>query len=426
MHSDGISSQSLPVTVTTGKARFKADLRLRAQVGAEADLDVIGIGAGAVVGIYANILELVAEIESTPTCLIETREFIDLNVGAYAHLDVVVDYKTLGPVPTVSTTLLTAPTATQCWKHRDAQGGGAPVTLNLTSVGSLPSPTATTLVTTSTLANGEASWPVIRTISAPPVTAVPTSESVLGLPVALVTPKYPMVNATATAGPASTLPLRPTAAQNSAEPVINSTTGPAGELVTSTVYSMALYTITMCAAGVVNCPAAYQQEVVATRTVNTYTTVCPAGADVTPPAAAPGVSMLEVEPVYHIMTQAVPLVPIVTPIVATFVPPSPVPKMPAAAAVAPAVGPVLAPAIAQAVEPAAPPVTGATGRYNATSVPSVTILPPGPSSMVYQPTAYPAKPISQPVTAGAASAGVGLLHVALTGAVGVVAHTLML
>ena len=41
-----MNSQSLPVTVVSGHATFKADLRLRVQAGAEASLDLFGIGAG--------------------------------------------------------------------------------------------------------------------------------------------------------------------------------------------------------------------------------------------------------------------------------------------------------------------------------------------------------------------------------------------
>ena len=76
---------------------------------------IFGIGAGAVMGIYANLIEFVAVLETTPTCPLQSREWWDLNVGAYAHLNVVVDFKTIGMVPTASTTLLSAPTLTQCW-----------------------------------------------------------------------------------------------------------------------------------------------------------------------------------------------------------------------------------------------------------------------------------------------------------------------
>ncbi|KAI1128050.1 hypothetical protein F5Y10DRAFT_181847 [Nemania abortiva] len=84
----GLNSQYLPVTVTSGHATFKADLRLRVQAGAEASIDLFGIGAGAVVGIYANLIEFVAEIEETATCDLEAAIWWDLNVGAFAHLDV--------------------------------------------------------------------------------------------------------------------------------------------------------------------------------------------------------------------------------------------------------------------------------------------------------------------------------------------------
>lgn len=76
------------MTVTSGTATFKADLRLRVQAGAEATLPFFNIGAGAVVGIYANLIEFVAVIDSTPECPLETEIWWDLNVGAYANLDV--------------------------------------------------------------------------------------------------------------------------------------------------------------------------------------------------------------------------------------------------------------------------------------------------------------------------------------------------
>jgi hypothetical protein len=83
-----LNSQALPVTVISGHATFKADLRLRVQAGAEASLPFFDIGAGAVVGIYANLIEFVAVVDETPTCPLETEIWWDLNVGAYAHLDV--------------------------------------------------------------------------------------------------------------------------------------------------------------------------------------------------------------------------------------------------------------------------------------------------------------------------------------------------
>ena len=66
--SDGIGTKSIPVEVKTGTGTFKASLRLRVQCGVEADIDLIGLGAGALVGIYANIVEFVTVLDSTPEC----------------------------------------------------------------------------------------------------------------------------------------------------------------------------------------------------------------------------------------------------------------------------------------------------------------------------------------------------------------------
>jgi len=65
---DNLSAQPLDVVVKTGSATFKAALRVRVQAGAEADVDIAGVGAAAVVGIYANIVEFVAVLDSTPEC----------------------------------------------------------------------------------------------------------------------------------------------------------------------------------------------------------------------------------------------------------------------------------------------------------------------------------------------------------------------
>lgn len=66
--SDGIATKSIPVEVKTGTGTFKASLRLRVQCGVEADIDLIGLGAGALIGIYANIVEFVTVLDSTPDC----------------------------------------------------------------------------------------------------------------------------------------------------------------------------------------------------------------------------------------------------------------------------------------------------------------------------------------------------------------------
>ncbi|KAK7917966.1 hypothetical protein PG985_009840 [Apiospora marii] len=457
---DGASSKSLPITVATGSgATFKADLRLRVQVGAEAAIDTFGIGAGAAMGIYANLVEFVAEIETTPTCALETREWFDLNAGAYARLDVVVDYKTLGLVPTVSTTLLSAPTLTQCWIPGQSSGLAGPgltltpPTLSMTAPPGLSMPaSAVPMVSSSALlANQSSSGRVTASGSSQTVSSsfaiIPTSTvspaakssptSTVSLTVASSssstasiaaeyaissvkesstlpsavpslapllslngTGRYPMVQssqvsvsgsqaASSSSSPSSSasgisaslsLPSSslsasslPSAASVTAKypgflttmspplstgvpsvvvsplsvnstgryPLLNaSSLTNETELVTTTLYSTSAYTITMCAAGVPNCPAAYQKEVAVTETIDSYTTICPVGAQVTWPAAAEvggeaAPSSAAAGPVtsHRVVTQAVAMTAVPSPKPETFVPP-PVPAPTAAAVVA--------------------------------------------------------------------------------------------
>ncbi|KAI1861000.1 hypothetical protein JX265_009619, partial [Neoarthrinium moseri] len=316
---DGISSKSIPVTVKSGSATFKADLRLRVQCGAETSLDIIGIGSGAVVGIYANIIEFVAVLDSTPDCALQAREWWDLNVGAYAHLDVVVDYTTIGPVPTVSTTLLTAPTMTQCLIEASASS---------TLTATLPETAATTRTTTASQSGREGtsaySSSALQSSSWAETSTSPSTYSYLSETSSITSP------------PGLSTSAPPSVASSSRYPLINSTTTSANDtgLVTSTIYSTTAYTLTRCAADVINCPASYQTEVVVTRTLDVYTTVCPASAQVattplgTPLFSSPSspsastLAALATPTAVHIVTdQVVMLTPCATPIVDTFVPP---------------------------------------------------------------------------------------------------------
>ncbi|KAJ3563889.1 hypothetical protein NPX13_g8043 [Xylaria arbuscula] len=321
---DGLNSQSLPVTVISGTATFKADLRLRVQAGAEASLDIFGIGAGAVVGIYANIIEFVAVIEKTPTCDLETEIWWDLNVGAYAHLDVVVDSTTLGPVPTVSTTLLTADTITSCWSE-------APMTPALpattSSIETSPSQIVTSTVPVETFNTKVTSTSEVTSIPATdsstliwspsmvltitasevsftmPGSSLPTNSSSSVLPTStfassLITSVSvsPSSFSPATNKPSSLIPsvshspstasfsYAYTASTYPAPISIPSAYSSSSALATGPTYtSTYTHTMTICGApGVMNCPATYQSEVIVTRT----TTICPA--TTTPPAIVSG------------------------------------------------------------------------------------------------------------------------------------------
>ncbi|KAI0417321.1 hypothetical protein F5X98DRAFT_387371 [Xylaria grammica] len=368
----GLNSQSLPVTVTSGTATFKADLRLRVQAGAEASIDLFGIGAGAVVGIYANLIEFVAVIEKTPTCDLETEIWWDLNVGAYAHIDVVVDYTTLGPVPTVSTTLLAAETISSCWAEAPTTPA-LPATTSEAAASSSPPDSPSSPASPSSLAeigsasatssaavaSGSTSTALIWTPSM--VLSVTASEVSFTIPEPSPTDSVssPPLFHTSAPLPTNTSSLSPSSYGQG----IGSSLGPGSSMYhfssmatsgygygagtypisVSSVYSSSAgagptytstytYVMTRCGApGVMNCPATYQSEVVVTRT----TTICPATASTTSAiataAASTGIAMVPIPaaspkpaPPNHASGEVIVVVlkPLPTPIVATFTAPA--------------------------------------------------------------------------------------------------------
>jgi hypothetical protein len=114
----------------------------------------------------------------------------------------------------------------------------------------------------------------------------------------------------------------PTANSNSTE----------GKWVKSTVYATRIYTITSCAAPVLNCPASWAEVLVVTKTVDAITTLCPSGAKVQFPTPIPkledrvypdsGAEKSVVSMAVHIVTEVIALIPCEKPIVATFTPPT--------------------------------------------------------------------------------------------------------
>jgi hypothetical protein len=394
--SDGLSSKSLPVTVKAGRATFKADLRLRVQCGAEAD--ILGIGAGAELGIYANIIEFVAVLDSTPTCALQSTEWWDLNVGAFAHFDVVVDYTTIGAIPTVSTTLLSAPKFTQCWLEIGGSPGGSPA-----ETGGYLTQTATTV----SVAISGSTTALSATVTSPAETGYTETLTTITVP-------------TITTGP-SLSETGPLSSSSFKFPLTNSST-PAGgdDLVTSTVYTTTVFTITSCAASVVNCPASYQKEILVTQTIDAYTTVCPATAVVTQPssissaapAAASTGSGATTTATVHIITDVVVLVPCASPIVESFVPGSTVvpPSAHQVTATVYAVTPSSSSSSSSSSSQtaSASPLIGGVGKEvqysNGTATYSASAYGTGKPSASWSQTATPA-PARTAVTAGAAGNG---------------------
>ncbi|KAH8910316.1 hypothetical protein BR93DRAFT_957275 [Coniochaeta sp. PMI_546] len=397
---DGLSSKSLPVTVKAGRATFKADLRLRVQCGAEAE--ILGIGAGAELGIYANIIEFVAVLDSTPTCALQSTEWWDLNVGAFAHFDVVVDYTTIGAIPTVSTTLLSAPTFTQCW----LEIGGSPA-----ETGGYLTQTATTI----SVSTSGSTTTLSATVTSPAETGYSEASTKITVP-------------SITSGPS----LSESGSSSSSSfkfPLTNSSTAAGGDdLVTSTVYTTTVFTVTSCAASVVNCPASYQKEVLVTQTIDVYTTVCPATAIVTQPSsissAAPSASTTSSgetsTATVHIITDVVVLVPCASPVIETFVPAStiiPVTVHQVTATVY-AVAPYSSSSSSSSQTAAASPFVGGGGKNvqygNGTATYSPSAYGTGKPSASWSQTATPA-PAKTVVTAGAAGKEVTRVLIVVAG-----------
>lgn len=392
------------------------------QCGAELEVPIVGAGATAELGIYANIIEFGAMIEKTPDCDLQTKEWFDLNVGAFARFGVIVDFKTIGAIPTVSTTLLAAETFTQCWlPNRSPMETG---------IGGMPVLTATTIAAPS----------VSVTISPPAVSVLPDTGSGSGgdsgINLSIITISVPArlpPTPTAVAAPTITPPSFPLS--NSSAPAAGTgggvilTTGAPGsgdDLVTSTVFVTTTYTVTSCAASVINCPATYQKEIIVTATVSSFTTVCPATAVITDVPATTSVAPLpattsaspEDKPdvqVVHVVSSVVVLVPCATPLAETFTPPAGVVAPTEHVVTGGPYQPTFVPAPVVVAAPSGLPAPPKKYKFDNGTVPSA----PGaakPSTVV--PPAGPAPPKKFVETAGApGSAAVASSFVAIVGAI---------
>lgn len=310
---DGLKSKSIPVTVRKGSATFKADLRLRVQCGAQLGVEGSGLEVSAEVGIYANLIEFVAVLESTPTCALQSTEWWDLNVGAFARFGVVVDYKTFGVVPTVSTTLLSAPTMTQCWLEIGAGATGAAVnngaviTATTAPAGALSSPSVSLGGGVGGSYSHHGSY--YQGGSSVP-TGAPSSS--------LADPKT-----TGSPRPSSAGPAFP-AGNSSLYPIYTSGTvsvSPSSPSPPDGTYPTTTYILTSCAVAVPNCPNSLQHEITVTKTLkDVYPTFSPTpdsqptGATTCTKSAATAVTT----PIAVITKDIIVLQPCKTPITSTF------------------------------------------------------------------------------------------------------------
>lgn len=257
--SGGAAMNNLPIICTSGSATFKAALRIRVQAGTTVDL--FGTGFDFELGVYADLIEYVATIGTSDACELYITESVDLNIGAYAHAVVEIDYKTFGASPAIVTTLLEYPLPSLCLT-RPAETG----------LPTLPT-SSISVVTSGDLAISSSSVVDTQTPAAVPTSTVAVSTS-LTLPAPSSTSGGIFQEGSSAA---STQPTTTFAVSASPTGYSNSTITFAPILTTSTVYATELINITSCSSTVLHCPASLASEVVITSTKILYTTICPVG-----------------------------------------------------------------------------------------------------------------------------------------------------
>ncbi|KAE9370800.1 hypothetical protein N431DRAFT_379518 [Stipitochalara longipes BDJ] len=265
----GGDTNSLPIICTSGSATFKAAVRVRLQAGTT--VAVFGTGFDFSLGVYADLIEYVATLETTPVCELEITELLDVNVGAYAHAVVELDYLTLGVSPAVVTTLLDIPLPSLCvtrpyGSSLPAFPTSAPLSVISTTVSSQPTKTP---IPSSAYASATSTGGIFlegSTSSIAAATSAPANSTLIL--------KTGSLNATST----GTAPAASTYALNTGSSNVTSTITSSASLITSTVWTTEYITVTSCSSTVLHCPASAASEIILTSTSILYTTVCPYGA----------------------------------------------------------------------------------------------------------------------------------------------------
>ncbi|KAH7150170.1 hypothetical protein B0J13DRAFT_673892 [Dactylonectria estremocensis] len=293
---DGANFVEIPWQYQSGSATIKAALVLRVECGAQ--LSIAGNGLELEVGIYLSIPEIVLQFEATETCGLETTEWLDINAGVYAREGLLVDGTLLGEAPTASTTFYSLPLGTQCWD-----------TLSTSQIAATTQPIE--VPETSEAASVVSTWLVG---GGDPITSTTS-------PTFIVSGGPPVFASTMDGADATS--VKQTTASPSKWPSIvpgkySNTTAGVSDFHTSTVYSTKVYTITSCAASVINCPATWRQEIVVTKEIELYTTVCP----ITETQTVPVVATTSRVPRNITLTNGTPVPACPTPIINTFVPPA--------------------------------------------------------------------------------------------------------
>ncbi|KAL9561990.1 hypothetical protein ACKAV7_013913 [Fusarium commune] len=364
-------------------------LRLRTEIDLEAELDipVLDIEAGAKIAVWVSLFEYTAVLIATDNCAVSVDELIALTLGLAVELNVEVgDILDISLAPTLTITLATAAQAKVCQPNRGTPGNfieqhGRPATthtqvVSLSTVPAGGSDSALPDATGSADASGSADVTGSATADSSDAYPIPGATGSETYPAGAETTgsgsgAYPIPGSGS--GSAASAGAETTGSGSGAYPIPGSgsgsgasagaettgsgsgaypagpgsssalakpqTTGSAAAIVpahgnstatgdvTSTVTSTHVYTVTSCAASVINCPARYTQKVV-TSTIIESTYVCPATETGAVPATTTAHSTKVHVPVTTITDTLTTIVPCKTRTTKTFHPPTTPPPAP--------------------------------------------------------------------------------------------------
>ncbi|RMJ13682.1 hypothetical protein CDV36_006653 [Fusarium kuroshium] len=258
---DGLVAKALPLGIgadvdLSAEVALQLGLRLRTEIDFEAELEIpaLEIEAGAKIAIWVSLFDYTAVLIGTDNCAVSVADVIALTLGLAIELNVEIgDILDLSLAPSLTITLATAAKAENCLPDRGQPG------IFLESHQDTDSSTATATSgsdSSSDSSSGNSSGSSSGS-SSDSDSSIASGSSSDGSSVTETSDAFAQFTNTPTAGHGNVTAPRPT-----------------GD-VTSTVRSTHVYTITSCAASVVNCPARYTQKVI-TSTVVSTTYVCPA------------------------------------------------------------------------------------------------------------------------------------------------------
>lgn len=261
---DGIRGKDLPITINWSNSSINvvADLQLKAQIAIDTSSGLFpGFDASAAVGVYVNLVEYVVRLTSVEEiCFMQAGQLFNINVGAFMGAGIAINDKSIGAVPTKSTTIYIADMGTSC----------------VMKTGWLPTSTASSVSKDRCVGGG--------------------SQAVTSTPVPPIPGRMHLLNTT----------TPPTSSSS----ISATTTLPVTSLAPTAAPTPSILTLTSCASPVANCPADLQAV---------FTVAISECAPITETMASssrdPAASVSAVCPT---VTDAIALTSMATPVIATF------------------------------------------------------------------------------------------------------------